>query len=449
MAKSSRQKPLQRTVSTGRASAAASVVGFALTLLAFYPGYLSPDSVWQLQQARDGAFRDWHPPVMSWIWGVFDRRVPGPGGMLVFHSLMLWSGFALWTRRFANRSRTAFAVTLALGLFPSVFALLGPIWKDVGMSAALMLAAGLLLQENRWAWSLSLVPLFYAACVRHNALAAILPLLVWLSWNLFRPALRIREWAKPGAAAIGAFAALVLCAQAANLSLREGGSLFPFQNILTHDLVAIGLAKGELLVPDYQRQALSPDQPSEHLRKHFSPTLADPLFFWGGGPFQVSADPAQIDSLKKAWSASILSNPGAYLAHRLNVFGALLGIGAEKSCYPYQEGTEPNSLGVVFEPGAFNRATMPILGALKDSLVFKPWIYAILLATSVLVVLRGAVAPGLKAAAFAVGSSALMYEATFFFFAPVCDFRYSWWMTVASLALCAASILSKRASRGK
>jgi hypothetical protein len=57
------------------------LVGIIVTVAIFYPGYLSPDSLVQLSQGRSGVFNDWHPPVMSWLWGIFDRMIPGPLAM--------------------------------------------------------------------------------------------------------------------------------------------------------------------------------------------------------------------------------------------------------------------------------------------------------------------------------------------------------------------------------
>jgi len=71
------------------------LAGFVLTLVAFAPGLMSPDSIDQWQQGRAWSFNDVHPPMMSALWGIFDRVWPGPFLMLVFHNLLFWSGAAL------------------------------------------------------------------------------------------------------------------------------------------------------------------------------------------------------------------------------------------------------------------------------------------------------------------------------------------------------------------
>src|SRR5216684_4025026 len=83
-------------VGTRLASLLAAALGVVFTVASFFPGYMSPDSVWQLQQGRAMRFNDWHPPVMSFLWGVIDRVVPGPAGMLVLHNVMFWAGLSLF-----------------------------------------------------------------------------------------------------------------------------------------------------------------------------------------------------------------------------------------------------------------------------------------------------------------------------------------------------------------
>ena len=74
---------------------AASLTGASLAILSFYPGYMSYDSLAQLAQARLGIYHDWHPPLMGWIWGILDRGIPGPAGMLLLHNAIFWAGLGL------------------------------------------------------------------------------------------------------------------------------------------------------------------------------------------------------------------------------------------------------------------------------------------------------------------------------------------------------------------
>ena len=105
------------------------IAGLLTTVVVFAPGYMSPDSVDQLAQGRSGRYGDWHPPVMSWLWGRLDHAVPGPLGMLVFHNLLFWSGLGLWVALVAPRWNLIVKclLLLVIGFFPPIFLLLSTI----------------------------------------------------------------------------------------------------------------------------------------------------------------------------------------------------------------------------------------------------------------------------------------------------------------------------------
>jgi hypothetical protein len=161
------------------------LVGIALTVMCYYPGYMSDDSIKQLTQARSGHFTDWQLPLMSGVWSGFDALIPGPLGMLIFHNLMFWLGLTLLVRQALARRLWSYPLILAMGFFPPILALLGTIWKDVGMASALLLACSLLFQAQQrqrgLAWCAAQLALFYASGVRHNAVVAVLHCIV--GWN--------------------------------------------------------------------------------------------------------------------------------------------------------------------------------------------------------------------------------------------------------------------------
>ena len=54
-------------------SALVAVSMLALLAIVFYPGYMSPDSISHLEQATGVAhLTDWHPPVITRLWGASD-----------------------------------------------------------------------------------------------------------------------------------------------------------------------------------------------------------------------------------------------------------------------------------------------------------------------------------------------------------------------------------------
>uniref|UniRef100_UPI0025D34E0D hypothetical protein n=1 Tax=uncultured Xanthomonas sp. TaxID=152831 RepID=UPI0025D34E0D len=72
----------------------ACALGFAITLMAYFPGLMSPDSEDQLMQATSFVFRDWHPPIMALLWSPILKLHDGPIGILMLFSALYWVAFA-------------------------------------------------------------------------------------------------------------------------------------------------------------------------------------------------------------------------------------------------------------------------------------------------------------------------------------------------------------------
>src|SRR5579885_3626270 len=77
---------------SGRIAAVILITGFAVMLALNAPGQLSYDSVTQLAEGRAGHYNSWHPPLMAFLLGLFDRLVPGTLLFLLFQSLLLLGG---------------------------------------------------------------------------------------------------------------------------------------------------------------------------------------------------------------------------------------------------------------------------------------------------------------------------------------------------------------------
>ncbi len=70
-------------------AAAILVLGSGAMLTLNWPGQMSWDSVAQLSDGRSGAYNSWHPPVMAFLLGLFDRLVPGTALYLLFQTALL------------------------------------------------------------------------------------------------------------------------------------------------------------------------------------------------------------------------------------------------------------------------------------------------------------------------------------------------------------------------
>jgi hypothetical protein len=430
------------------------IAGLLTTVVVFAPGYMSPDSVDQLAQGRSGIYGDWHPPVMSWLWGRLDRVVPGPLGMLVFHNLLFWSGLGLWVALVAPRWNfiVKCLLLLVIGFFPPIFLLLSTIWKDVGLAAAFLLAAALLLYAERRrslaSLVLSLPALWYGVAARHNAAIAALPLTIYagfIGFALLAPRPARTYGRRTAAIVISGFGLLMLMLVLNGIvssHLTRNRTTFPIQQILVHDVVAISIGAKTVLLPDYLKSG-SQQLSVGDLEKIYTPDGVVSLFCCDNTVTRVklTKDPARITSLERVWADAVLSHLGIYVAHRLRVFESQFGIGRSSVCYPYHRGIAPNNLGISYQEKPVASEIFARINKVQDGLLFRGWLYvavnAILLLGAVLGKSRLALN---RSAILAVSASGLLYGVGYLVTSTSCDFRMAYWIVVAALVCSLAAV---------
>ena len=145
--------------------------------------YMSPDSISHLEQATGVAhLTDWHPPVMTRLWGFLIGVTGHISSMLTFQLVLLVAAmFMLSILVYRHtRNRTWALSTYMIVLLPNIVNIAGVIWKDVQMAFSLTLAVLLIWfiitskkSLGRIAMcgivGLALLLILYAGILRHNA----------------------------------------------------------------------------------------------------------------------------------------------------------------------------------------------------------------------------------------------------------------------------------------
>lgn len=406
--------------------------GVALITAAFYPGYMSSDSIDQLMQGRSGSYFDWHPALMSWLWGRVDRLIPGPLGMLLLHNLLFWGALALLLRTW-YRPATAAVLVLAVGLTPSCFGLLSTIWKDVGFAAALLLAFAILVRISRGASLAWLAPvallLFYGCGVRRNGASAVVPLAIWAGLLAQTRIGRGPRWLAGGC---GLLAACLLFwgSGAVNAQLTGHRPGYQSQQLFLHDLVAISLARNENVLPPYM-QTGERSVTLEDMRGFYTPVDVSRMIWGEGRRLQLTADAGQYRELLRHWLRTVPANLPAYLRHRARVAAATFGVGGQ--VYAFHPGIDPNPLGLQVRPSTLNRLTMRLLHRLETTVFFRGWFFLVATAMALAAVRwRRSCA---TEPALALAASSLFYALPYLLISPAFDFRLIWWSVVAGILL--------------
>ena len=166
---------------------AVACTGFCLSILAFWPGFMEFDSFDQYAQAIGREpLNDWHPVIMALLWRVLIRLHDGPQPMLLLQMALYWSGFLYLALQMLRRGRPALAWgAILIPFLPFLLNFSGVVWKDTHMALAFFWAALILAFPRRSIGSAatSLLLIFYGLAVRHNGIAAALPLLVLWGHN--------------------------------------------------------------------------------------------------------------------------------------------------------------------------------------------------------------------------------------------------------------------------
>ncbi|HEY0428506.1 MAG TPA: hypothetical protein VGC76_12055 [Pyrinomonadaceae bacterium] len=419
------------------------VLCFGLTIWAFYPGFMSPDSIGNLADGRSGVFADINSPVMSYLWGRLDRIVAGPALMLVLQNAVFWSGCAVFWHATHKKSIRLGACLILFALLPHILSQLPVVWKDVGLGTCLFLSAALVYladkTKNKTALFASILFLFYAYAARLNALPAILPLAIWSGFVFGR----IFETGKGKlfsvVAGIVYFAALSLAIYFVNDRLTEGRTVYPFQQIYLYDLAAISKEKNAALFPEYvlldERFSL------ETVKARYNERSAADLIFenvpnQGDLPvLKLSSDAGQIKTLRDKWLETIAANPSAYLRHRGRIFAQLSGF-SRSVTRPFWD------LGFAANPPEFQREEnlgaqilMKYFGAFSrpfaQTFGFRAFLWLLLCAYFLYRALKKRL-EGDWEIVFVLSTSCLLFTFAYFPTTPSTEFRYLFWPAISA-----------------
>ena len=360
----------------------AAILGFAIALTAFFPGYMSWDSAYQWWQARHGQFDATHPPLMAMAWQWTDRVLPGPGGMFLVQQAVIWVALALFASALPIRPLYRLLVVLVLGISPPLFAVSAFLWKDLWTLGAFAMAAALLAVElqapSRRRLLLAALFLVLACSFRHNAITGALPIVLWV----------VIRWRGPQARG----AVRVLATTLAVTVLVWGASKLPdldprvrsvdsvWSVVTLWDAAAVSIREGRLVYPP---ELVDPTLTLEELQASFVDYSNGTVFHTGklNHSFDGPYSPEERSALRRlAWELPT-RYPASYFAHRLRVAEMLYGwdragLPDGQVIWPILHGYGDNP-PLEVERSPFQVAVASYLVGIVDSLWFAGWIYLV------------------------------------------------------------------------
>ena len=415
---------------------------FASTIFviyAAYPGYLSFDSAFQLWQARGNEYYDIAPPLFPWLWHLLLKLFPGTLGINLIICVCYGFGFAILTSSITRKAGAVASLSFALlaPVCPVLIMLLPHLWTDVLLCGFLLLAFGLMRDcaFSIWRFFAIISLCIAAACVRHNSLIALIPLIwfwtgltFWIDgWLPKRPMLN--RWMS--------VVALLLPLWLSGHIVRAvlvSERLDTWAVTLMFDLQAVSVSSGVNRIPPNLTGA---NMQVQELVEAFNPYSATKLFAATrsgvANPTVGPLEREQRQALVDAWLA-ILSEP-AYWHHRIRLFRALLGthrgpdlVGLSDS--PQIFAYKDNPPMAFSHPSAHQRYRVMVEHLRSTPLYSAGW-YLILAGALIALRWRKS-ARWLREYFLALYGSALIYTLPYFFIAPSAELRYVLWSAVAS-----------------
>lgn len=423
---------------------------FAFLIYAF-PGYMSYDSVWQLQQARGvEPLTNWHPPLMAFIWRFLDYVIAGPLLMLVVQSLAFLLGlYALLCRLLARRAAAVLAGLLLIA--PQNVIVMAVIWKDCQMAGFFLAAIPLVMSSDRRLRVLGYGFFFLATGVRYNAAAAVLPLLVLLrryderlGW-LRRLLVGTAWWLFITVAAFGVNR--VLTEKQTNVWQIGAAPVDIVGTIrFSRPISDEWLLREASGVPWKVRTGIQ-----RYIRDNYSPLYS--FLEITGGEKQIIEYPStqeHFDGISKAWRKLVFAHPWPFIYHRWQIFKELL---RTPTGGPYGFWVGFTNAGWA-EDSLQHRAKHGYL-----QLNWIRWVERFDVRFGLRVRVYFALSLALLAmpfcwrqrTAFAMLASGVCFQLGLLVVAPAIDYRYSHWMVTCTLIavtiLVATGARARRASR--
>ncbi len=143
-------------------------------------------------------------------------------------------------------------------------------------------------------------------------------------------------------------------------------------------------------------------------------------------------DRHKAQELKAVWEKVIFEHLGLYLRYKFEAFRYLLGFYTDCPCWIYDLGIPATALEISLPANKWRDAIMNILSKIRFTFVFRAWLYLGLglFLLCLAMRFRQNMIPTLV-----LFASGWIYIIPYYFIGLSCDFRYVWWLVLATLLM--------------
>lgn len=430
-------------VSTGAtfAIAAVAAAGFAVTILAFYPGYLTRDAFYIYENVREGLYGDWQGPLMAMIWRMVDPLAPGTASIFLLTAGVYWLAFGLLGIALARRSFWLGMAALALALAPPAWMFLAMVWRDMLFGVSWLLAAVIAYAgahgENRQRWitqALAIGLIALGILLRPNAIVAAPLLILQALWP------QRFDWKRAALLFLPGLAAGYALIHVTYYEIIGVKREYPERSVVVFDLGGM---------THFARQNQFPVTWTQQETAFLTAKCYDPErwdVYWTIEPCPFVMKRLEAEGLFKgapqlmaAWINAILAHPLAYLQHRMAFFWRFLAGDNLTLAQPRLE--DQHNVPLMNDP--WFKTVLRWHSTLKSTVLFRTGFW---LALAILIFASGWRWRGTPSGAFVLGvtGSAIFYVLSYAVFGVAAEFRYGYWCVLACLAAAPALAAAQR-----
>lgn len=401
------------------------------------PGHLSVDSLIQIAEGKSGVYESWNPLFISKVFGGLTAASGGTGILVVISTAAL--GMALWL--FLAQRRLQWHVILATGalLFAPIL-LIYPavVWKDVWFAHAVLLAFAMIHARERLPTLVVEVGvvflLAFAAMSRQTGmLVAVFGLGALALARSAGPdgprwTKALLGWAARLATMMALSAVLSYTVTATAVRISGAPVFTGVRLVALFDIAGILARAPDARLDRFKAYGVDTPPIEEAARRLFTPERIDTLDLPMTHEF-ANLKPAQ---LLAQWADLVMRHPGAYLRHRLDFSTWILGLRGQSRCVPAYLGYGPEELvrraGLQAPPSAHVPQLYAYAMAFSGTPYFAPLTWALL---SAITLWRLARRKALTSPMAMMQWGALAYLASYVAIGLACDFRYTYFSSVA------------------
>ncbi|HVZ70126.1 MAG TPA: hypothetical protein VG891_11735 [Rhizomicrobium sp.] len=424
-----------------------------------WPGHLSNDSVLELLEGRTGRYESWHPAITSWLLGLADSLTGNAGLFVVFTTALLYAALLLLVRIPRRASWLALPAILLCAATPQFFLYPGYVWKDVlfaesavaGFACLAFAAARWQQSRQRLAFTvLSIFLLALAALARQNGIAAAL-MAIPACFLIAR-----RNAAGTRAALMQAFLYLltlivVVAVSTVVLDSRGDhgrGKADEIKMLQLYDFAAVAHRDPAFRFEDLEaRDPVFARLIRSDGARLFSPERVDTLA--GSQRLGEARDDAPAGLMTEQWLDIVTRHLPLYLNVRAGIFRWVFLTPDIDRCVPFIVGVfGPSEIlqALHMKPRSDRRdaAIESYAQFFVGTPVFSHAFFALIGIAVVVFLLRRRSAPDI-AIIFLLAASAA-FALTFFSISLACDYRYLYFLDVASMAGAIYAVGSRRSA---